>query len=67
MQLSVLGMSHKILRLTCVAASTFTQNRIEPFPGEKVTRKKRVKVTEMLEIICTCQSIGGGNIIECKE
>ena len=39
---------------------------MEPFPGEKVKRKKRVKVTEMLEIICTCQSTDGGYVVECE-
>ena len=39
----------------------FTRNEMEPFPGEKVTRKKRVKETVILEIICTCRSIEDGN------
>ena len=44
----------------------FTRNEMEPFPGEKVTRKKRVKETVMLEIICTCRSIEDGNMVECE-
>ena len=44
----------------------FTQNEMEPLPGEKVTRKKRVKETEMLGIICTCRSIEDGNMVECE-
>ena len=39
---------------------------MEPFPGEKVTRKKRVKETVMLEIICTCRSIEDGNMVGCE-
>ena len=44
----------------------FTRNEMEPFPGEKVTRKKRVKETVMLEIICTRRSIEDGNMVECE-
>ena len=44
----------------------FTRNEMEPFPGKKVTRKKRVKETEMLEIICTCRSIEDDNMVECE-
>ena len=39
---------------------------MENFPGEKVATKKRVKETEMLEIICTCQYIQDGNLVECE-
>ena len=39
---------------------------MEPFPCEKVTRKKRVKETVILEIICTCRSIENGNMVECE-
>ena len=35
---------------------------MEPYPGEKVTRKKRVKET----VICTCRSIEDGNMVECE-
>ena len=43
---------------------------MEPFPGETMKRKKRVKVTEMLEINLHCESIEEGNMVEpdvCKE
>ena len=60
-QLSVLEMTHNILhflRPTCKnnLLQCFTQNEVEPFPGEKVTKKKRVKATVMIE---------NGNMVEC--
>ena len=33
------------------------QNEMEPFNGEMLKRKKMVKETQLLEIICTCRSI----------
>ena len=52
-QLSMLEMNHNILhflRPTCKnnLLQCFTQNEVELFPGEKVTKKKRVKETLML-------------------
>ena len=70
-QLSVLEM-HKPQHITFSKdmrkhlLKCFTRNEMEPFPGEKVTRKKRVKETVMLEIICTCRSIEDGNMVECE-
>ena len=66
-QLSVLEMNHNILHfLRQHLLQCFTRNEMELFPGEKVTRKKRVKETVMLEIICTCRSIEDGNMVECE-
>ena len=45
----------------------FTRNEMQPSPGEKVTRKKRVMETVMLEIFCTCRSIEDGNMVECED
>ena len=41
------------------------QNEMEPFPGEKLRRKKMVKETMILEIFCTCRSTEDGNMVEC--
>ena len=41
------------------------QNEMEPFPGEKLRRKKMVKETMILEIFCTCRSTQDGNMVEC--
>ena len=41
------------------------QNEMEPFPGEKLRRKKMVKETMILEIFCTCWSTQDGNMVEC--
>ena len=41
------------------------QNEMEPFSGKMLKRKKRVKETQLLEIICTCRSIEDGNMVEC--
>ena len=34
------------------------QNEMDLFNGEMLKRKKMVKETQLLEIICTCRSIG---------
>ena len=36
------------------------QNEMEPFNGKMLKRKKMVKETQLLEIICTCRSIEDG-------
>ncbi|KAL5516139.1 hypothetical protein EMCRGX_G001410 [Ephydatia muelleri] len=41
------------------------QNEMEPFNGKMLKRKKMVKETQLLEIICTCRSIEDGNMVEC--
>ena len=41
------------------------QNEMEPFNREMLKRKKMVKETQLLEIICTCQSKEDGNMVEC--
>ena len=41
------------------------QNEMELFNGEMLKRKKMVKETQLLEIICTCRSIEDGNMVEC--
>ena len=66
-QLSVLEMNHNrlhFLRPTCENICCSALNGT--LSGEKVTKKKRVKETVMLEIISTCRSIENGNMVECE-
>eukprot|EP00731_Ephydatia_muelleri_P002138 Em0001g2138a len=42
------------------------QNEMEPFPGEKLRRKKMVKETMILEIFCTCRSTQDGSYLDCE-
>ena len=39
------------------------QNEMEPFNGEMLKRKM-VKETQLLEIICTCRSIEDGDMVD---